>query len=314
MPRSLRLLAPVLLALALNGCFESKDERALGAYRDGDYETALALAEELAREGHARGHELLALAAAQGIGGDRDYAEAMRRIDAAVAADPGFEASRTRLRAQITADEEIARKAFAKGDFARAAALAEPLAAYGSPAGRDLLDQLYAGHFVLLPGSEMTWRQFWTECSGSVRREAEGADATAFENSCAGRNVVWDGYLVGRRGQTAFLRMAPGRGRVRQDLAVALAGEPDPALAEPGTKVRFSGIIAGRGDESRPDRLSDGSIVGRARLSRLEMAREEESGHLAGVLEQAEGALGIAQQRFAEAQEGCASSERASFV
>ncbi|MBL29456.1 MAG: hypothetical protein CMM50_18145 [Rhodospirillaceae bacterium] len=275
MPRSLRLFAPLLLTLALTGCFESKEERALGAYRDRDYETAIALARELAEDGSARGYELLALASAQGIGGERDYTAAMRWIDKAVAADPGFETARTRLRAQITADAETARKAFDKGDFDRAAKLAEPLAAYGSPAGRDLLDRLYAGHFVALPGSEMSWRQFWNECSGTVRRETEGADAAAFEDSCAGRKVVWEGFLVAKRGPTAFIQMNPGRGRVRQDLALTLAEEPDPALAEPGAKVRFSGIVEGCGDQSRPDRLAHGRIVDRARLSRLEIARED---------------------------------------
>ena len=46
----------------------------------------------------------------------------------------------------------------------------------------------------------------------------------------------------------------------------------------------------------------------------LEMVREEESGHLAGVMEQAQGALDEAELRMAEAQEGSGSCERAAFV
>jgi len=261
--------------LLLAGCFESKAERAVEAFRERDYETALALARELSAEGHPRGYEILALASAQGLGMARSYTEAMRWIEKAASADPAFRRSQEMIEAQITMAEQRARQAFEAGAFERAADLAAPLADYGSATGRDLINRLHTDHYVTLPGSELTWRRFWNECSGVVRREDEGADAAVFEDRCKGRSVVWEGYLVGRRGDEIMLRMDPGRGRVRQDLVVSLAEAAEPAAAEVGAKIRFAGVIAARGDEARPDRLAEGRILGPGTLSRFEMARED---------------------------------------
>ena len=260
-------------ALALAACFESEEERAVEAYQGRDYAAAHALSQRLASEDNARGHELLALMAAQGLGAPVDLDAALDHIDRAVALDPDYASSREALRDLIEARGEAARDAFEAGEFARAGALAAPLAAWGDGEAVRLRDALALGQYVALPGSEMAWREFFERCSGNTRPEGDGADA-AFAAGCAGRTVVWDGTVAGRGAGTVLVRMEPGRRRARPDHELALAPAAEPA-ASAGAKIRFRGVVAGRGDAARPDRLEAVEVIGPAPLTPAEEAQAQ---------------------------------------
>ena len=248
--------------LALAGCFENAEERALAAYRDHDYETAQTLARELADAGTARGFELLALMAAQGLGTEMDFTEAFAFADRAAAADADFGSIRTTIDGFVANTAKSAEAAFDAGQYERARALAKPLAAYGHTGAAALENRLVTGGYVALDGSAMAWRVFWNECSGNTRRESDDETSGTFAARCADRPAVWDGRVVGQRNGVLFVRMDPGRRRARHDLALALAEPPDPALAERGQKVRFRGTIAAAGDANRPDHLRDVRVTG----------------------------------------------------
>lgn len=274
MTAALRRAAPALI-LALAGCLESGEERASRAYDSLDFAAAGELAGELAADGNPRGHELLALMAAQGLGRPVDYAAALASIDRAAAIDPGFAATRTVILERIAADRAAADRAFANERWERAFRLAAPLAAFGDATGKALETALVAGHYVALPGSDMSWRDFWRNCGGNTRFEDEARARAVFDARCRGRAATWDGTLTRRVGADARVKMRPGRPGARPDLALELAGEPPEALARPGTKVRFAGVIAERGGPNRPDRLSGARLLGPAPPTPEEAARAE---------------------------------------
>jgi len=260
-----RLAAFLVLGLGLSGCFESKEEAALSAYEDRDFGRAAELAAELAAEDNPRGYELQALLSAQGIGRPLDFTDAMALIDKAVALDPALEPARRTILDRVAIAETQGEKAFAAEDYDRALRLAEPLAAYGSAVGADLLDRLYAGHYVLLPESTLTWRSFWSRCSGSIRDEDEAEGEARFSDECLNKHVVWEGTLVRLRGKEASIKMSPGRSRAPVDVALALPEVPaDDPIEAFGRRVRFGGTIAARGTVVRPDRLSEAAIIGPA--------------------------------------------------
>ena len=87
----------VCAALAAGACREDDEERAARAYDSFDFATARALAAEIAAAGNPRGHELLALMAAQGLGQPVDYAGALAAIDRAVAGDGAFASTARRF-------------------------------------------------------------------------------------------------------------------------------------------------------------------------------------------------------------------------
>lgn len=276
MSAAARLAGAALLGAALlAGCFESDEERALGAYRDRDYDTARTLATRIAEEGNPRGFELLALMAAQGLGGEVDFAAALALVERAIALDPSYRSSRETIEGHIEARAEAAERAFASGRYEPARVLSAPLAASGHEAGAALHARLHTGQYVALDGSAMSWRDFLDRCSGNTRRETGDAEA-AFAAECRGKPAVWEGVVSGRSGERLLMKMAPGRLRARHDLALDLAEAPDPALAAPGTKVRFEGVVAARGDAYHPDLLADARVLGRAALSPEEEARKRE--------------------------------------
>lgn len=263
------------LAGCLAGCLESGEERAARAYDSFDFATARALAAEAAAEGSARGRELLALMAAQGLGRPVDYAEAFAEIDRAIALDPAYADTRAAIEARIAAARADAERAFAEGRHDRAYALARPLAAFGDEAGAALETALVTGHHVALPGSDMSWRAFRERCSGANRYEDESEAAAVFDSECQGRAAVWDGVVSRVQGGEMRVKMRPGRAGSRPDLALELAAEPDRALALPGAKVRFAGTVAARGEPGRPDRLAAARVLGPAPLTPEESARAE---------------------------------------
>ena len=263
-----------LSALLLAGCFESDEERAVSAYRNHDYDTARILATGLAEAGAPRGYELLALTTAQGLGTEMDFAEAFAMADRAIALDADYQTTRTTIEGFVEATAASSQAAFDAGQYDRARALAEPLEAYGHADGAALVNRLITGGYVTIDGSAMSWRMFWTECSGNTRREAEKTAAEMFEARCAKKAAVWDGVVVGFRNETLLVKMEPGRRRARHDLALALAAAPEPGLAERGEKIRFSGVIETAGDASRPDRLSDARVIGPGLLTPEETAQK----------------------------------------
>jgi hypothetical protein len=274
---SAAVLAVILLVLpTLSACFESEEEQALAAYSDHDYAGARRLAGEIADGGNPRGHELLALMDAQGLGGPTDFAAAMAHIDRAIALDPTFTASHGVIEDYMTRSAESAWAAFESGEYERAKALAEPLATIGHADGEALTNLLITGGYVALDGSAMSWRAFLDQCSGGTRNDAIDDPEAAFEVECRDTAVVWDGVLVNRRDRTLYIKMDPGRRRALQDLVIALADDADPSMVERGRKIRFSGIVAARGDDSHPDQLLDGRILGPGLLTPEEIARDLE--------------------------------------
>lgn len=67
--------------------------------------------------------------------------------------------------------------------------------------------------------------------------------------------------------------MLPGRARVRHDLILKVPEEPDYGFLRGRKKIRFSGIIDSRGNESKEDQLINGEVIGLAPLTRLEKAQ-----------------------------------------
>lgn len=268
-------VAVLLAALAaLGGCFESDEERAARAYMERDYATAQRLAHALAEADNAHGADLLALMAAQGMGQQVDYAQALAHADRARALDAAYASTRALVLERMTANMATAEASFARGDYARALSLAEPLAAFGHASGAQLLNTLITGHYVALPGSEMSWRDFWSQCSGSERGEDNQAADAAFAASCAGRRVVWDGHVIRSDGATIAIKMRPGRRASRNDLILRLAAPGDAATVVNATKIRFAGIIEARGNANRPDVLGEARVVGAAPLSAAEEAQQ----------------------------------------
>jgi hypothetical protein len=263
-----------LCALLLAGCFESDEDRAVAAYRDHDYDTARALAGQLADASDPRGFELLALMTAQGLGGEMDFGQAFALADRAIGLDASYQPSRATIESFVDATATSAEAAFAAGQFDRARALADPLKAFGHAGGAALVNRLITGGYVTLDGSAMSWRAFWNECSGNTRREAESGGAETFTVRCGDQPAVWDGVVVSRKNETLLVKMDPGRRRAHHDLALVLAVEPEPGLAERGEKIRFSGMIAAAGDASRPDRLSDARVLGPGLLTPEEVAHK----------------------------------------
>ena len=271
-----RALCAAVLVCAAGACRESVEERAARAYDSLDFAAARTLAGEIAAAGNPRGHELLALMAAQGLGQPVDYAAALAAIGRAVAADPGFEATRAAILDRIAADRAGAEAAFEAGHYERAWRLAKPLAAFGDETGKAVETALVTGHYVALPGSDMSWRSFQARCGGNTRFEDESRSQAVFDSECRGRPVTWDGTVIRSLRATVQIKMRPGRPGSRPDLELVLAREgANGGLAMPGAKVRFSGIVAWRGDPGRADRLEQARLVGPAPLTPGEAARAE---------------------------------------
>jgi hypothetical protein len=268
------------LLVGLSGCFESDEERATAAYEAHDFATAASLAEGLAKDGEAYGYQLLALMAAQGLGRPIDFAEAYDMAAKAQALDPAYAGAREDVEARVNATAAAAQAAFEREDFERARALAEPLAVLGHAGAIALRRQLITGHFVALPESEMSWRDFWHSCSGNTRHESDANSEAAFGADCRGRKVVWDGTVVGVVKDGIKVKMSPGRPGARHDLMLVPAVRTEepvetraPVIAKPGRKVRFSAVIDSRGTPARADKLIDAVLIGDAPLSDRELAR-----------------------------------------
>ncbi len=273
-PRHSALFGAVL-AFALVGCLDSDEERAVRAYDSLDFAAARVLATGMADAGNPRGHELLALMAAQGLGQSVDYAGALAAIDRAVALDAAFDSTRAVILDRVAADRAAAEQAFANERYDRAWRLAAPLAAFGDETGKALETELVTGHYVALPGSDMSWRSFRDRCSGNIRFEDENRGQELFDDRCRGRAATWDGTVTRRQGEIVQIKMRPGRAGARPDLTLDLAHEPDRDLARPGVKVRFAGTIAERGSPHHPDRLAAARLIGPAPLTPGETARAE---------------------------------------
>jgi hypothetical protein len=266
----------LLLLVALGGCFESDEERAARAYTERDYGTAQELAQGLAAENNPRGFDLLALMAAQGMGRQVDFQQAFAHAERAIALDAGYASTRDAILSRIDHNMASAQGNFDDGNYARALSLAEPLGAYGHEAAAILVNTLITGHYVALPGSAMSWRDYWDRCSGNIRREDnDQADAT-FAEECLGKTIVWDGHVVRATDQALTIKMRPGRPASRNDLTLKLDAPPDRAVANNGRKIRFAGTIDARGNPNRPDLLVAGAVIGPAPLTRDEQAREVE--------------------------------------
>ena len=250
-----------LLALTLTGCFESNEEKADRAYANYDFETAHVLARELVAEGNPHGYELLALMAAQGLGRPIDYGEAFELAEKAEALDPAYARARKAIAEHIDAKVTAAQAAFDAEDFERAYALTEPLARHGHPDGLALRKALVVGHYVLLPGSDMSWLEFWNTCSGNTRFVTNEQSHQAFAEQCVDRHAVWDGTVIRVGGGQADIKMQPGRPGPRHDLTLKLAGEAPKELTAPGGKVRFGGVIAERGTPAKPDILVEARLI-----------------------------------------------------
>jgi hypothetical protein len=267
-------LAIVLLGLA--GCFESDEERAVEAYDAHDFAVAASLAEGLTKDGNASGYQLLALMAAQGLGRDMNFADALDLADEAAALDTTFTSTRDDVTAVIEATAAAAQKAFDAADYDRSLVLAGPLADFGHQGGATLHNQLITGHYVALPGSDLSWRGFWETCSGNIRHETDARSEQAFAEQCRGRSVIWDGTVVRVINDKVYIKMRPGRPGSRQDLtlslAAALAETANQELAVPGRKIRFAGVIDSRGTPNRADTLAEAALIGDAPLTETEVA------------------------------------------
>ncbi|HEX9647598.1 MAG TPA: hypothetical protein VGB88_08875 [Alphaproteobacteria bacterium] len=269
------LAAAVVAALALAACSESDEDKATAAYERGDFQAAGALAGALAAAGNPRGLELLALMAAQGLGRAIDYGEAFALIDRAIALNPSYADTRAAIEARRTAATAASAKAFDTGDYERAYDIARPLAAFGDDDSARLVDALVTGHYIRLPGSDMSWRRFWEQCSGNTRFETEAEAEAGFDSGCAGLHAVWDGLVVRALPGELHVKMTPGRPAAHHDITLMLDPPPDPELASPGRKVRFAGVVAARGTPSRPDVLAQGAIIGPAPLTAEEASHEQ---------------------------------------
>ncbi|HIA21070.1 MAG TPA: hypothetical protein EYN80_01290, partial [Alphaproteobacteria bacterium] len=62
-----------------------------------------------------------------------------------------------------------------------------------------------------------------------------------FDELCAGRHVIWDGVVTRSTSDSVMIKMKPGRTRVRYDLVLKLAEEPDQLLFRGRRKLRFRG-------------------------------------------------------------------------
>ena len=51
-----------------------------------------------------------------------------------------------------------------------------------------------------------------------------------FNDKCAGRTIVWDGVVTQSTADSVMIKMKPGRARVRHDIVLQLAHEPDRSL------------------------------------------------------------------------------------
>jgi len=74
-----------------------------------------------------------------------------------------------------------------------------------------------------------------------------------FDELCAGRHVIWDGVVTRSTSDSVMIKMKPGRTRVRYDLVLKLAEEPDQLLFRGRRKLRFRGVVEARGDVSHAD-------------------------------------------------------------
>lgn len=272
---AVRAVGVCVLAALLSGCFESDEERAAQAYADYDFETAQTLARKIADQDNPRGFQLLALMAAQGLGRPIDYAEAYALADEAAARDENYRDTRDTVTEHLEATAAAAQAAFDTEQYECAYRLTEALAAYGHDAGSALRAALVVGHYIALPGSEISWRAFWNTCSGNTRFDTNERSQEVFVEQCGERKAVWDGTVVRTRNGEAFVKMSPGRPGTRHDLTLRLAGEPPAELVVPGSKVRFGGTIFERGTPARPDILVEARLIEPAPMTDDESRRAE---------------------------------------
>jgi len=246
----------------LCACSDNPEQAALDAYRAGDFARAAGLARDLAAAEHPRGYEIQALLAAQGLDGALDFTRARALAKKAAVLDSAYAGTIAAIEQQVAASEAAAERAFADRRYDRAFALAEALSAAGSVSGAALEETLLAGQYLRLPGSQISWHDFWTNCSGNIRQE--GIKTEIFERECLGRGAVWEGVVVAAQAKQLSIKMTPGRSHARSDLALHL----DQALSEDQARrlgrVRFSGLIAKRGTVSEPDELDHASLLGAA--------------------------------------------------
>jgi len=205
-----------------------------------------------------------------------DFQQAFANAERAIALDPGYASTRDAILARIEHNMASAQSNFDAGNYARALALAEPLDSYGHEAAGALVTTLVTGHYVALPGSAMSWRDYWDRCSGNIRREDNDEAEATLGAECLGKRVVWDGHVVRATDRALTIKMKPGRPASRNDLTVKFEAPPDRAVADNGRKIRFSGTIDARGNPNRPDLLVAGAVIGAAPLTPDEAARAVE--------------------------------------
>lgn len=265
--------ATFLCALLLtSGCFKNDEQRASDAYQAYDFETAGKLALKLAGENKAFGFELLALMAVQGLGKPADIAEAYSWVERALVIDPGYDQLRGQIDQHVEESLNAAESAFDGAEYSRALNLALPASEFGNLRALGLVEDLLLGQYVPFKNSELSWRDFWRECSGNTRFDTPSEAVQVFNDKCAGRTIVWDGVVTQSTADSVMIKMKPGRARVRHDIVLQLAHEPDRSLFRGRKKLRFRGVIQARGDDTRPDHLNGGFVMGLAPLTRLEKA------------------------------------------
>ena len=267
------LTAVVFLGLLSSwGCFKDDEQRASDAYRDYDFETAREYALTLVEQRNTFGFELLALMAVQGLGRSADVAEAYALAERALAIDPTYSELRLKIDKHVEDSLGAAEEAFDLAEYDRALTLVTPASEYGDSRALGLVEDLMLGQYVAFEGSELSWRDFWRECSGNTRFDTPSEAIQIFNHKCAGRSIIWDGVVTRSTADSAMIKMKPGRARVRHDIVLKLANEPDRSLFRGRKKLRFTAVVESRGDDSRPDHLTDGLIIGLAPLTRLEKA------------------------------------------
>lgn len=263
-----------LAALAMTGCEEDPAGQAHEAFEAGKFGAARVYAARLAEADDPRGHELMALMAAQGLGGSHDFALARHHADEARAHDPRFAYLDDLIAQAEAATASAAERAFNDGRYRRALDLATVLTTADRADADRLIDRLYGEQRIALPGSALSWQDYWHRCSGNIRNEG---DPDPDQPDCLGLAVVWDGRIAGRRGDKVLMKMEPGRLRARADLVLEMADDPPPDLVKRGAKVRFSGTTDGPGDRDRPDRLRRARLLGPGWQTRAERARAQET-------------------------------------
>ena len=265
--------ACLLAMLILGGCSDDSAERARTAYDKYDFDLAWNLALDLRQKGNPVGLELLALMSVQGLGRDADIGLAYSLAREATELDFTYSWLEEVVTQHVRASIAAAQDAFDRGDYSRSLLLAMPGSDFGEDRAVSLVEDLVLGQYVPHNESELAWRTFWRECSGNTRFDTPEEAVQVFNRVCAGKRVIWDGYVIRSARDNIKIKMAPGRARVRHDLIVKLLDEPDYGFLRGRKKIRFSGIVEVRGDESKPDQLSNGHVIGLAPLTRAERAQ-----------------------------------------